>query len=77
MLAVWGRNPPVGIDSWDIDREPGDWKSGSAPITEAQHSYLTKLYAKAGEDAPYLDDMTKAEASERIAELREELRLDQ
>jgi DUF3072 family protein len=59
-------------DSTDsLMRDPKDWKSGNDPITDAQQVYLDTLSAEAGEPTPR-EDLTKAEASEKIDELRAE-----
>lgn len=50
-------------------KDPSDWKTGDEPMTGAQSSYLHTLADEAGEDVS--DDLTKAEASERIDELQE------
>lgn len=51
-------------------KEPSEWVSGDEPMTGAQESYVHTLAREAGEDVP--DEMTKAEASEKIDELREQ-----
>jgi hypothetical protein len=59
--------------SADIDngtiKDPAEWTTGNAPMTGAQDSYLHTLARKAGEEVE--DDLTKAEASMKIEELRE------
>jgi hypothetical protein len=47
---------------------PDDWMTGDEPWTTAQRSYLQTLAREAGLDVP--GEMTKAEASKRIDELR-------
>jgi len=51
-----------------LQRDPGDWKTGDEPMTEAQKSYLRTLCEETGE--PFDERLTKAQASERIDELR-------
>lgn len=51
-----------------LQRDPEDWKTGDEPMTEAQASYLRTLSEEAGEPLP--EGLTKAQASERIDELR-------
>ncbi len=51
-----------------VRKDPDHWASGDDPMTEAQASYLETLSRETGEQVP--DDMTKAEASEKIDELR-------
>ncbi|WP_435007386.1 DUF3072 domain-containing protein [Tundrisphaera lichenicola] len=53
----------------DAIKDPHDWTTGDEPMTGAQESYVHTLARKAGEEVS--DDMTKAEASLKIEELRE------
>jgi hypothetical protein len=50
-------------------KDPTEWTTGEEPMTGAQASYLHTLARKAGEEVE--DDLTKAEASMKIDELRE------
>lgn len=51
-------------------KDPDHWTTGGEPMTGAQASYLQTLSEEAGED---LDtDLTKAEASKKIDELRDQ-----
>jgi len=50
-------------------KDPADWTTGDEPMTGAQESYLHTLANKVGEEVE--DDLTKAEASMKIDELRE------
>jgi hypothetical protein len=50
-------------------KDPEDWTTGNEPMTGAQHSYLTTLAAEAGEE--FDEQLTKAQASERIEELQQ------
>ena len=50
-------------------KDPDQWTTGDEPMTGAQRSYLKTLADEAGEEAA--DDLTKAEASKRIDDLRE------
>jgi hypothetical protein len=50
-------------------KDPAEWTTGEEPMTGAQDSYVHTLARKAGEEVP--DEMTKAEASMKIDELRE------
>ena len=50
-------------------KDPDAWTTGDEPMTGAQRSYLKTLADEAGEPAE--EDLTKAEASKRIDELRE------
>lgn len=51
-------------------KDPSEWVTGDEPMTGAQESYLGTLAREAGAEVP--DDLTKAEASEKIEELQEE-----
>jgi hypothetical protein len=53
----------------NLEKDPGDWKTGDEPMTGAQASYLRTLSDQASE--PFEEDLTKAEASRRIDELRQ------
>lgn len=50
-------------------KDPANWTTGAEPATGAQKSYLNTLASEAGEDVE--EDLTKAEASERIEELQQ------
>ncbi len=50
-------------------KDPADWTTGDEPATGAQKSYLNTLASEAHEDVP--EDLTKAEASDRIDDLQE------
>jgi hypothetical protein len=50
------------------EKDPQDWVTGDEPMTGPQGSYLSTLAREAGEEVP--DDLTKAQASERIEELQ-------
>jgi hypothetical protein len=49
-------------------KDPEDWVTGDEPMTAPQRSYLQTLAQEAGEEVG--DDLTKAQASERIEELQ-------
>ncbi len=55
-------------------KDPDDWVSGGEPMTGAQASYLTTLCEKA-HVAPPPADLSKADASKMIDELRARLSL--
>ncbi len=59
--APTGRSP---------EKDPDDWVTGDEPMTGAQASYLKTLSEQAVEE--FEADLTKAEASKKIDELREE-----
>ncbi len=52
-------------------KDPADWTTGDEPMTGAQESYLHTLARQAGEEGRLPDEMSKAEASEKIDELRQ------
>jgi hypothetical protein len=52
------------------EKDPADWVTGGEPATGAQKSYLGTLAREAGEEVP--EDLSKAEASQKIDELQEE-----
>jgi hypothetical protein len=52
------------------EKDPADWVTGDQPMTGPQQSYLNTLAHEAGEEVP--DDLTKAEASQKIDELQQE-----
>jgi len=51
-------------------KDPKDWATGDEPMTGAQKSYIKTLSQEA--HVPPEEDLTKAEASERIDELQHE-----
>ena len=55
-------------DQSNTIKDPDDWTTGEEPITGAQESYLNTLATEAGEEVE--EDLTKAEASKKIDELR-------
>lgn len=52
-----------------LEKDPQDWVTGDEPMTGAQASYLETLSRQTGDEVP--SDLTKAEASKRIDDLRE------
>ena len=50
------------------EKDPADWVTGDEPATGAQKSYLETLARQSDEEVP--EDLTKAEASQKIDELR-------
>jgi hypothetical protein len=55
-------------DQSNTIKDPDDWTTGEEPMTGAQESYLHTLATEAGEEVE--EDLTKAEASKKIDELR-------
>lgn len=74
-------NPPKTNPKLDSNRptntekEPDQWVSGDDPMTGAQASYLKTLCEQAGDADTFESNLTKAEASKRIDELKEGLGL--
>ena len=50
------------------EKDPSDWVTGEEPATGAQKSYLETLARQTDEEVP--EDLTKAEASQKIDELK-------
>jgi DUF3072 family protein len=56
-------------DQGNAIKPPEKWKTGDEPMTGAQRSYLNTLADEAGVDVE--EELTKAEASKKIDELRD------
>jgi hypothetical protein len=66
-------NPKLDPDPGsNTQKDPDNWVSGDDPMTGAQRSYLTTLCEEAGVEPPS-DEMSKADASKMIDELRGKL----
>jgi len=57
-------------------KDPDTWSTGHDPMTGAQASYLHTLADQAHQPEAAKDDLTKAEASKKIDELRHEVGLE-
>lgn len=57
-------------DNRALQKDPDEWKTGDEPMTAAQRSYLETLSRDTGE--AFDENLTKAEASKRIDELRDQ-----
>ncbi|MBY3543325.1 DUF3072 domain-containing protein [Rhizobium laguerreae] len=68
-------NPKTATTSNTL-KDPDDWVSGDEPMTGAQRSYLKTLSEQAHKPDAYAEDLTKAEASKRIDELKQSLDLE-
>ena len=55
----------------NAEKDPADWVTGDEPMTGAQASYLKTLSEEAKQPEAYDNELTKAEASERIDELQD------
>jgi hypothetical protein len=60
--------PTTSDPTANAEKDPDDWVTGDEPMTGAQASYLSTLAQDTGRDIP--DQMTKADASKLIDELR-------
>ena len=70
-------NPKLDPDPpTNMQKEPDQWVSGDDPMTGAQASYLKTLCEQAGDAESFDENLTKAEASKRIDELKKELGLE-
>lgn len=56
----------------NVEKAAENWVSGDDPMTGAQASYLATLSEQAGTEMPPAD-LSKAEASQRIDELKSQL----
>ena len=68
-------NPKTDTSS-NTQKDPDEWVSGNEPMTGAQRSYLKTLSEQAHQPEVYTDDLSKAEASKRIDELKKSLELE-
>jgi hypothetical protein len=55
----------------NTQKDPDEWVSGDDPMTGAQASYLKTLCEQAGVPEMFEEDLTKAQASKLIDEMRE------
>ena len=55
----------------NTQKNPDEWVSGDDPMTGAQASYLKTLCEQAGKPELFINNLTKAEASKLIDEMRE------
>ncbi len=62
------RRTQAEADGTNMRKDPDDWTTGEEPMTGAQRSYLHTLAEQAHEEVP--EELTKAEASKKIDELR-------
>jgi hypothetical protein len=70
LFRVMSKPSHTGTDTNPaLQKNPDDWKTGDEPATPAQRSYLETLAQDSGETVE--EDLTKAEASKKIDELRE------
>ncbi len=58
----------VSQNAESAEKDPSDWVTGDEPATGPQKSYLETLTRQSDEEIP--EDLTKAEASQKIDELK-------
>ena len=63
-------NPKTDLTD-NTRKDPDEWVSGDDPMTGAQSSYLKTLCDQAGMPERFSDNLSKAEASKLIDEMRE------
>jgi hypothetical protein len=64
-------NPKTDPDpSSNTEKDPDDWVTGDEPMTGAQKSYLKTLTEQAHQPEAFAEDLSKAEASKRIDEIK-------
>jgi hypothetical protein len=54
-----------------VQKDPDDWVSGDEPMTDSQASYLQTLSEQAHQPFQLRKNLTKAEASKLIDEMRQ------
>ncbi|MDQ1193861.1 hypothetical protein QE419_002627 [Brevundimonas vesicularis] len=54
----------------NTEKDPSDWVTGDEAMTGAQASYLKTLSEELHAPEAFQDDLTKAEASQRIDDLK-------
>ena len=60
-----------GAVTKSAEKDPSDWVTGDEPVTGPQQSYLSTLAQQAGKQVD-TESLTKAEASQKIEELKEQ-----
>lgn len=64
-------NPKTDPDpASNAEKDPSDWVTGGEPMTGAQASYLKTLSETAHDASAFDENLTKAEASQRIDDLK-------
>jgi hypothetical protein len=71
MTAQTPTEHPKSEPVSNAEKDPADWVTGNEPMTGAQASYLKTLSEEAKQPEAYDNELTKAQASERIDELQE------
>lgn len=68
-------NNPKTDTGGNTEKDPKDWVTGEEPMTGAQASYLKTLTEQVHKPELFDDKLTKADASMRIDQLREQVGL--
>ena len=68
-------NSPKTDPTDNTKKDPDEWMSGDDPMTGAQASYLKTLCEQAGTPEAFNDNLTKAEASKMIDDMREKAKV--
>jgi hypothetical protein len=63
---------PKTEPTYNAKKDPDEWLSGDDPMTGAQASYLKTLCEQAEMPELFNDNLTKAEASKLIDEMRQQ-----
>lgn len=71
MTAPHPSEHPKSEPVSNAEKPPEHWTTGGEPMTGAQASYLKTLSEEAHDPDAYDNELTKAEASERIDALQE------
>ena len=58
----------------NAEKDPEDWVTGNEPMTGAQASYLKTLSEQAHQPGAFDENLTEAQASERIEKLKARLK---
>ena len=66
---------PKTVPTDNTKKDPDEWVSGDDPMTGAQASYLKTLCEQAGTPEAFNDNLTKAEASKMIDDMREKAKV--
>jgi Protein of unknown function (DUF3072) len=68
-------NNPKTEPTDNTKKDPDEWVSGDDPMTGAQAAYLKTLCEQAGTPEVFNDNLTKAEASKLIDDMRQKANL--
>jgi hypothetical protein len=75
MLPSFASDDPAFVNGFDarghVIKGTDEWVSGADPMTGAQASYLKTLCEQAGTPEMFDENLTKAQASKLIDEMRE------